>query len=164
MKDSFDTSYYESPIGLMEIKSINQQICSVLFIDKQTEPFVIETPLNKECIEQLKKYFAGTLHQFNLPIYQLGTNFQQRVWSEVNKIEYGTTLSYSLLARKIGDVKTVRAVGTSNGKNQIAIIMPCHRVIGTDGNLTGYAWQIWRKEWLLKHEITFGGVTEGRLF
>lgn len=164
MKDTFDISYYESPIGLIQIKSINQKICSVLFVEKETEPFTIDTHLNKECIKQLKEYFAGTRLQFDLPVFQIGTDFQQKVWAEVYKIPYGDTCTYSLLAHKIGDIKSIRAVGTTNGKNKIAIIVPCHRVIGSDGSLTGYAWGLDKKEWLLKHEIEHSGPVEGRLF
>jgi len=164
MNDSFQISYFYSPIGLIQIKSINQKICSVLFVEKETEPFTIETPLNKECIKQLKEYFAGTRLQFDLPIFQIGTDFQQKVWHEVFKIPYGDTCTYSLLAHKIGDIKSIRAVGTTNGKNKIAIIVPCHRVIGSDGSLTGYAWGLDKKEWLLKHEIEHSGPVEGRLF
>ena len=164
MNDSFDISYYESPIGLIQIKSINHKICSVLFVEKESEPFTIDTPLNKECIKQLKEYFAGMRLQFDLPIFQIGTDFQQKVWSAVYEIAYGDTCTYSLLAHKIGDIKSIRAVGTTNGKNKIAIIVPCHRVIGSDGSLTGYAWGLDKKEWLLKHEIEHAGPIEGRLF
>lgn len=164
MKDSFDISYFQSPIGLMQIKSINQKICSVLFMDEETEPATRDAALNKECIKQLKEYFSGERQQFDLPTNQIGTEFQQQVWKEVCKIPYGDTSSYTLLAYRIGDTKSVRAVGTANGRNQLAIIVPCHRVIGSDGNLTGYAWDLWRKEWLLKHEIAHAGPIEGRLF
>ena len=164
MNDSFDISYYHSPIGLIQIKSINQKICSVLFVEKETEALMIDSVLNKECIKQLKEYFAGTRLQFDLPIFQIGTDFQQKVWNEVYKIPYGDTCTYSLLAHKIGDIKSIRAVGTTNGKNKIAIIVPCHRVIGSDGSLTGYAWGLDKKEWLLKHEIEHSGPVEGRLF
>lgn len=164
MKDAFNISYYESPLGLIQIKSINQKICSVLFVEKETEPFNIDTPLNKECIKQLKEYFEGARKEFDLPIYQIGTDFQQQVWAEVSRIPYGLTSSYGTIAKKIGDIKSVRAVGTTNGKNQIAIIIPCHRVLGSEGQLTGYAWGLDKKEWLLKHEIEHAGPIEGRLF
>lgn len=164
MSDSFDITYYQSPIGLIQIKSINQKICSVLFVGKEIEPFTVETPLNKECIKQLKEYFAGTRLQFDLPIFQVGTDFQQKVWNEVFNIPYGTTVNYGLLAQKLGDPKSARSVGTTNSKNKIAIIIPCHRVIGADGNLTGYAWGLDKKEWLLKHEVEHSGPIEGRLF
>lgn len=164
MNDSFDISYFESPIGLIQIKSINQKICSVLFVEKETEPFTIDTPLNKECIRQLKEYFSGARLTFDIPFFQIGTDFQQLVWNELLNIPYGTTLSYGQIARKIGDFKSVRAVGTTNGKNKISIIVPCHRVIGSDGSLTGYAGELWRKEWLLKHEVEHSGPIEGQLF
>lgn len=164
MKDAFNISYYESPLGLIQIKSINQKICSVLFVEKETEPFNIDTPLNKECIKQLKEYFEGARKEFDLPIYQIGTDFQQQVWAEVSRIPYGLTSSYGTIAKKIRDIKSVRAVGTTNGKNQIAIIIPCHRVLGSEGQLTGYAWGLDKKEWLLKHEIEHAGPIEGRLF
>ena len=164
MNDSFDISYYQSPIGLIQIKSINQKICSVLFVEKESEALMIDSSLNKECIKQLKEYFTGTRLQFDLPIFQVGTDFQQKVWNEVCKIPYGDTCTYSLLAYKIGDIKSIRAVGTTNGKNKIAIIVPCHRVIGSDGHLTGYAWGLDKKEWLVKHEIEHAGPIEGRLF
>ncbi len=164
MTDSFLTSYYESPLGLIELKSVNEKMCSVLFVEKETEPSYHKSPVNNECVKQLKEYFAGTRQQFNIPHYQIGTDFQKKVWQAVEKIAYGTTLSYSAIAYQLGDAKSVRAVGTSNGKNQLAIIVPCHRVLGADGQLTGYAWGIERKQWLLKHEIEHAGYIEGRLF
>ena len=150
MKDAFDISYYLSPIGLIQIKSINHKICSVLFVEKETEALMIDSPLNKECIKQLKEYFLGTRLHFDLPYFQIGTDFQQKVWHEVSKITYGDTSTYALLAHKIGDIKSVRAIGTTNGKNKIAIIVPCHRVIGTDGSLTGYAGGLDYKKLLLE--------------
>lgn len=153
MNDSFLTSYYQSPIGLIELKSIDEKICSVLFVEKETEPSYHNSPINAECIKQLKDYFAGTRIVFDLPIIQDGTLFQKQVWNKLLTIPYGTTISYGQLAKQLGDAKNVRAVGTTNGKNKILIIVPCHRVIGADGSLTGYAGELWRKEWLLKHEI-----------
>ncbi|MDF2448007.1 MAG: hypothetical protein K0R26_511 [Bacteroidota bacterium] len=164
MKDGFDISYYNSPIGLIQIKSVNHKVCSVLFVNKETEPFTIETPLNKECIRQLKEYFAGERFTFDIPVFQIGTAFQQKVWDEVSKIPYGDTCSYLLLAHKVGDIKSIRAVASSNGKNKISILVPCHRIIGSDGSLTGFAWGIDKKEWLLKHEIKHAGPIEGKLF
>ena len=151
-------------IRILIIKSINHKICSVLFVEKETEALMIDSPLNKECIKQLKEYFLGTRLHFDLPYFQIGTDFQQKVWHEVSKITYGDTSTYALLAHKIGDIKSIRAIGTTNGKNKIAIIVPCHRVIGTDGSLTGYAWGLDKKEWLLKHEIAHSGPVDGRLF
>ena len=164
MNDAFQISYFESPIGLIQIKSINQKICSVLFVEKQTEALMLDSALNKECIKQLKEYFAGTRLSFELPIFQIGTDFQQKVWNKIYKIPYGDTSTYSLLANNLGNTNSTRTVGAANGKNKIAIIVPCHRVIGSDGSLTGYAWGLDKKEWLLKHEIENAGTIEGRLF
>jgi methylated-DNA-[protein]-cysteine S-methyltransferase len=94
---------------------------------------------------------------FNVPIKQEGTEFQQKVWNELLKIPYGKTVSYNFIAESLGDKKTIRAVGATNGKNQISILVPCHRVIGSDGSLTGYAGGLWRKKWLLNHEKEFSG-------
>jgi len=101
---------------------------------------------------QLEEYFAGTRTSFDLPIQPEGTEFQRRVWNALLEIPYGTTISYLELARRIGDEKAARAVGLANGLNPISIIVPCHRVIGADGSLTGYGGGIERKRWLLQHE------------
>jgi methylated-DNA-[protein]-cysteine S-methyltransferase len=106
----------------------------------------------KETKRQLEEYFAGTRTRFDLPIEPEGTEFQQRVWQALQQIPYGTTISYQELARRIGDEKAVRAVGMANSLNPISIIIPCHRVIGADGSLTGYGGGIERKRWLLQHE------------
>ncbi len=101
---------------------------------------------------QLKEYFAGTRKKFDVPLDVEGTDFQKRVWKELQKIPYGKTISYKILSEKLGDVKAIRAVGTANGKNPIAIIIPCHRVIGADGKLIGYAGGLYIKEKLLHLE------------
>lgn len=108
--------------------------------------------LMKRVISQLDDYFAGRKLLFDLPLLQPGTIFQQKLWSCLCNIKPGTTISYLQLSRYLGDVKAVRAVGTANGKNNIAIIVPCHRVIGSSGSLVGYAGDLWRKKWLLEHE------------
>ena len=112
-------------------------------------------PLIQQCIDQLNEYFEGSRKTFNIPLQQEGTPFQQKVWAQLLNIGYGKTISYLTLSKQIGDTKAIRAVGTTNGKNQIAIIVPCHRVIGSDGSLTGYAGELWRKKWLLDHEGKF---------
>ena len=101
---------------------------------------------------QLKEYFAGTRKVFDVPLDVVGTEFQKRVWTELRKIPYGKTISYKTLSEKLGDVKAIRAVGKANGQNPIAIIIPCHRVIGSDGRLTGYAGGLDIKEKLLHLE------------
>jgi len=164
MNEAYAISYYQSPIGIIEIKSVDDKICSVLFVEKETKSISHHSPINNECINQLKDYFAGTRFVFNLQIIQNGTSFQKQVWNSLLNISYGTTISYGKLAQQLGNAKTVRAVGTTNGKNQLLIIVPCHRVIAGDGNLTGYAGELWRKEWLLKHEIEYAQIGEGKLF
>jgi methylated-DNA-[protein]-cysteine S-methyltransferase len=156
---------YHSPVGLLTIKATDKSVSAVLFAKtgSDTSPGnnYIETkkydhPLIQKCCVQLQEYFEGSRKQFDLPLEQPGTLFQQKVWNELIRIEYGKTISYMELSKRIGDVKAIRAVGTTNGKNQIAIIVPCHRVIGSNGDLTGYAGELWRKKWLLEHEAKFG--------
>ncbi len=165
LMQSVNTSYYESPIGLIEIQSIDNKLCSILFIDKKQDcPTSPYSSINTMCVKQLEEYFSGTRLVFDLPYIQDGTEFQQKVWNELLSIPYGSTLSYGQLAKQLGDEKSVRAVGSSNGKNKLLIILPCHRVIASNGSLTGYAGELWRKEWLLKHEINYSAPAEGRLF
>ena len=107
--------------------------------------------------EQLDTYFAGELETFDVPMALHGTPFQQRVWEQLTRIPFGETISYSELARRLGDTKLVRAVGLANGRNPISIIVPCHRVIGADGSLVGYGGGLERKQWLLEHEAVASG-------
>ena len=104
-------------------------------------------------MDELIEYFAGTRRSFTVPINQEGTEFQQKVWKELYELPFGKTLSYADLAKKLGDPKVIRAAAAANGKNKIAIIVPCHRIIGTDKSLVGYAWGKARKKWLLQHEF-----------
>ena len=106
----------------------------------------------RECVQQLKEYFKGERTNFNLLLNPQGTKFQKLVWQELCDIEYGKTISYLVQSKQIGDIKAVRAVAAANGKNPISIVIPCHRVIGSDGSLTGYAGGVWRKKWLLDYE------------
>jgi AraC family transcriptional regulator of adaptative response/methylated-DNA-[protein]-cysteine methyltransferase len=109
-------------------------------------------PVLSQLEGELQDYFEGKLWEFRVPLVTLGTEFQRKVWGELRRIPYGETLSYQELARKIGSTAAVRAVGTANGANRIAILLPCHRVVGSDGNLRGYGGGVWRKRWLLEHE------------
>jgi methylated-DNA-[protein]-cysteine S-methyltransferase len=149
------TSYYHSPVGLLKITGTESFISEVNFYDKTRKVSGKKkslTPLLIQCLEQLIQYFNGERRNFDLPIHQPGTPFQQEVWSTLLTIPFGKTLSYQELARLIGDTKATRAVANANGKNNIAIIVPCHRVIGTNRELVGYAGGLWRKKWLLEHE------------
>jgi methylated-DNA-[protein]-cysteine S-methyltransferase len=152
---------FPSPIGLLEVMASDESLISVLFIstqkNKQPEIKNPETeasnhPIILACKSQLLQYFNGRLTKFNLPLQQAGTAFQQKVWSELQLINYGRTISYLELSKRIDNVKAIRAVGTANGCNAISIIVPCHRVIGSNGDLTGYSGDLWRKKWLLDHE------------
>ncbi len=149
-----ETTYYKSPIGLLEIKGNDDGIQSVVFIDDDNSiPKETSEVANlKHCILQLEEYFSGSRKEFALNLNIRATKFQEKVWTELLKIPFGKTRSYLEQSKALGDVKAIRAVGTANGKNPIAIIVPCHRIIGSDGSLTGYAGGIWRKKWLLEHE------------
>jgi len=114
-----------------------------------------------QCTEELIEFFAGRRKVFTVPVHQEGTDFQKRVWSELLEIPFGKTISYLDLSKKLGDPKAIRAAASANGKNKIAIIVPCHRVIGSDKTLVGYSGGLWRKKWLLQQEfrITHGVQT-----
>ncbi len=163
MAESYHT-YYQSPAGLLRISGTADYISEVHFHDslekiptrkKQVPPLLIQ------CIEQLIQYFNGERRIFELALHQEGTPFQQEVWSELIRIPFGKTISYLELARRTGDTKATRAVANANGKNNIAIIVPCHRVIGSNGDLIGYAGGLWRKKWLLELEnkVAYGVQT-----
>jgi methylated-DNA-[protein]-cysteine S-methyltransferase len=150
---------YESPIQLLRLVSDGRSLMGLYMLsekhllashrdeveDESVEPF-------PETKRQLTAYFAGSLTELDLPLQMQGTVFQQRVWEALRTIPYGTTLSYGALAQQIGQPKASRAVGLANGRNPVSIIVPCHRVIGANGKLTGYGGGIERKQWLLNHE------------
>lgn len=149
----YNTSF-SSPLGFLVLKSDGKSITEISFSEKdlqeQNTCAVLES-----CKEQLADYFSGKSISFDLPLTPEGTEFQQKVWNELLRIPYGETLTYMELAVKLGDAKAIRAVGTANGRNPIAIVIPCHRVIGAGNKLTGYAGGIWRKKILLEHEMKF---------
>jgi methylated-DNA-[protein]-cysteine S-methyltransferase len=146
------TKYYESPVGLIEVQSTEGGLRAVNFVEEKSmdEENNIHNDLT---IKQLDEYFNNKRQVFDMPMDMEGTDFQMRVWHELLKIPFGKTKSYMDIAKALGDVKTIRAVGLANGSNKIAIIVPCHRVIGSDGSLTGYAGGLHRKKWLLDFEI-----------
>ena len=158
-----ETTYYKSPIGILEIKGDNEGIQSVLFVDDDIAIPKEKTSINEltKCVLQLDEYFSEKRKKFDLKLNPQGTVFQQKVWNELINVSFNTTRSYLQQSKKLGDVKAIRAVGTANGKNPISIIIPCHRIVGSDGSLTGYAGGIWRKKWLLEHE---SGCKQQRLF
>lgn len=149
------TTYYHSPVGLLKISGTEDYISEVSFHDtsQKAEGNKKHVPaMLINCVEQLIQYFNGERRIFELPLNQSGTAFQQDVWSILTQIPFGKTISYLELARKTGDTKATRAVANANGKNNIAIIVPCHRVIGSNKDLVGYAGGLWRKKWLLELE------------
>jgi methylated-DNA-[protein]-cysteine S-methyltransferase len=143
--------YYESPAGLLKITSVENGISEVIFTTEKEEA-ENRTPVVDQCIEELDEYFHRGRKFFSVELNLQGTVFQKKVWNELSTIPFGTTVSYEELAIRIGDIKSIRAVGLANGMNPVAIIVPCHRVIGKNGDLTGYAGGLERKEWLLYHE------------
>ena len=139
-----------TPIGPLRICEENGAICAIDFTKDAICP--PETPLLMEAARQLNAYFAGTLTDFDLPLRMEGTAFRLRCWEALRTIPYGETISYGEQARRIGNPMAVRAVGGANHHNPISIVVPCHRVIGADGSLTGYGGGIEVKRWLLAHE------------
>lgn len=148
------STYYTSPLGTIRITGTDALIAEVHFMcdDEPIIPPEKIPHLLIECTEQLIQYFNGERRIFELPLSQAGTAFQQDVWNLLTQIPFGKTISYLQLAKQTGDPKATRAVANANGKNSIAVIVPCHRVIGSDSTLTGYAGGLWRKKWLLEHE------------
>ena len=146
-----ETAFIQSPLGITKIVGDENgiSIISVLSEGQITK----KIPENlKECVSQLQEYFDGNRNHFDFKMNPQGTDFQQKVWQELLNIPFGKTMSYLDLSKKLGDVKAIRAVASANGRNPLWIVVPCHRVIGTDGSLTGYAGGLWRKKWLLEHE------------
>ena len=148
-------AYYESEPGLIEITAGETGIITLYFTKKKSnlksdsKSFPVHL---KDCIRQLDEYFKGKRMTFDLPLIISGTDFQKKVWNELKKIPFGKTASYKEIALKAGNIKAVRAIGNANNKNKISLIIPCHRVIGSDGKLSGYAGGVKRKKWLLEHE------------
>ena len=151
------TTYYKTPIGTAKIIGNENGIQSVSALDDDFST-ALETTNHKisnclqDCVTQLNEYFEGKRNAFDLKLNPQGTFFQKKVWEELLNIPFNKTRTYLEQSKALGDVKAIRAVASANGKNPIWIIIPCHRVIGSDGSLTGYAGGIWRKKWLLAHE------------
>lgn len=147
-----DKTELKTPIGVVVIRGSEKGIRSVTFTDK-SEVEIEQTPETLQaCKNQLAAYFEGTQKEFSLLLDPEGTSFQKKVWKQLSNIGFGRTSSYKEQTEALGDLKAIRAVAGANAKNPIAIIIPCHRVIGSDGKLTGYAGGLWRKKWLLEHE------------
>ena len=146
------TAIINTPLGFAEIQGDENGISKIHILNDET-PLSNEIPEElKDAVNQLHEYFEGSRTNFSLKLNPSGTEFQKKVWQELQEIPFGKSCSYLDLSKKLGDVKAIRAVASANGKNPLWIVIPCHRVIGTDGSLTGYAGGLWRKKWLLEHE------------
>ncbi|MBU2878329.1 methylated-DNA--[protein]-cysteine S-methyltransferase [Aliiglaciecola lipolytica] len=144
-------SYLETPIGQIEVCANSQCIVSIFFSESQQDIYQ-GNPITEEAVTQLNAYFEGKLTRFQLPLGAVGTDFQRQVWQALANIPFGATCSYADIANQLHNPKAVRAVGAANGKNPLSIVVPCHRVIGKNGTLTGYAGGLERKSWLLEFE------------
>jgi methylated-DNA-[protein]-cysteine S-methyltransferase len=158
MMKKFNKGILKSPTGMLEITATENGISEIKFLDdSESIPVYKAEERIEQCKLQLCEYFEGTRFSFDIEIDVEGTEFQKKVWNELLNIPYGKTQSYLELAIRLGDKKLIRAVGLANGKNPLPIIIPCHRIIGSDGSLIGYAGGLWRKKWLLDHEAKFSG-------
>jgi len=142
----------KSPLGYTKILGDENGITSITVLNSEEKESDIIPEVIKDCVFQLHDYFNGTRKHFDLKLTPEGTSFQKKVWNELQNIPHGKTITYLELSKRLGDVKAIRAAASANGKNPIWIVVPCHRVIGSDGNLTGYAGGLHRKQWLLEHE------------
>jgi len=145
-------AYFNSPVGIIEVESTEDAVVAINFVEREGEPSGNIPPVMSQCLAELYEYFAGKRKSFSVRLNPEGTVFQKKVWNELLNIPFGKTSSYLALAKSIADEKSIRAVGGANGKNKIAILVPCHRVIGSNNELVGYAGGKWRKQWLLEHE------------
>jgi methylated-DNA-[protein]-cysteine S-methyltransferase len=150
-------AYYESPIGLVEVRGGEKGVSALNFVAAR-DPQAVRTgkgslpaPLAL-CLTQLDEYFRGERRRFSVKLDLCGTVFQMKVWKELRAVRFGKTVSYLDIAKAVGNPAGTRAVGGANHRNPVSIIVPCHRVVGSDGRLTGYGGGLWRKDWLLRHE------------
>jgi methylated-DNA-[protein]-cysteine S-methyltransferase len=145
-------AYYKSPIGVIEVAGTERGVLSLDFADGAKAHAGRAVPVLAECLNEIDEYFRGRRKVFALALDLRGTDFQKAVWGELLKVPFGKTTTYGAIARALGKGKAMRAVGGANHRNPVSIIVPCHRVVGADGSLTGYGGGLWRKEWLLAHE------------
>ncbi len=161
--ESFIT-YYRSPIGNLKICGNENFVSEISFVDNNdqwTPESIVLPPLAIQCVEEMIQYFHGARRSFEFAIHQDGTSFQQKVWNELMNIPFGRRISYLELARRLGDTNSIRAAASANGRNKLAIIVPCHRVVGSKNDLVGYMGGLWRKKWLLDLEtkVAYGVQT-----
>ncbi|MDR3297040.1 MAG: methylated-DNA--[protein]-cysteine S-methyltransferase [Prevotellaceae bacterium] len=145
-------AYYPSPLGIIKLADSGESLTYIGFTEQSLMPESEPSPLAQRCIAQLNEYFAGHRKEFDLPLALSGTDFQTQAWRALASIPYGHTISYGEQAQQLGRPKAVRAIGSANSKNKLSIVLPCHRVVGKNGKLVGYAGGLWRKQWLLDWE------------
>ncbi|MAZ73130.1 MAG: cysteine methyltransferase [Flavobacteriaceae bacterium] len=156
-----EIAYLNTPIGTLKIEGSKEGVAAIMFTEETIPTTTVIPETLKIPIQQLTEYFNKTRTEFNLLLAPEGTEFQQKVWTALQTIPFGKTASYQQMANMLGNPKVIRAAASANGKNPISIVIPCHRVIGSDGSLTGYAGGLHRKKWLLAHESP---VKQGELF
>lgn len=156
-------AYYKTPVGIAQITEEDGFISQIHIMDDEHEATPATSPLLAEVTKQLGEYFGGTRQAFDFPIKQHGSDFQQQVWQQLLKIDYGKTISYNQQSQQMDNPLAIRAIAAANGKNSLWVLVPCHRVIGSNGSLTGYAGGLWRKKWLLEHEAKVLGVGQTKL-
>lgn len=147
--------YLNTPLGTAYIEGNEYGVSKISVLNSEVKEDSIFPEELQECVTQLQEYFEGKRQEFSLKLNLQGTAFQKQVWEALHTIPFGKTCSYLELSKQLGDVKAIRAVANANGKNPIWIVVPCHRVIGSDGSLTGYAGGLHRKQWLLEHESPY---------
>ena len=145
-------AYIKTPLGITAITGDAQGVAKISVLEEDVALTGTIPAELQQAVAQLQEYFEGKRTNFDFVMNPAGTDFQKRVWDALLNIPFGTTTSYHALSVQLGDVKAIRAVAAANGKNPLWIVVPCHRVIGSDGSLTGYAGGLWRKKWLLEHE------------
>lgn len=145
-------AFINTPVGSCLIEADENGVTKIWVLDEPAEPSAVIPSELQEAVQQLREYFDGSRNSFTIRLNPQGTEFQKKVWASLLEIPHGKTMSYHELSVKLGDVKAIRAVAAANGKNPLWIVVPCHRVIGSNGSLTGYAGGLWRKKWLLEHE------------
>lgn len=150
-----ETCIIKSPLGFTKISGDEDGITSISILNSEERVTDIIPIELEDCVHQLNEYFEGKRTQFDLTLNPQGTDFQKKVWSALQTIPYGKTCSYLELSQQLGDIKAIRAVANANSRNPLWIVVPCHRVIGSDRSLTGYAGGLYRKQWLLEHESPY---------
>jgi methylated-DNA-[protein]-cysteine S-methyltransferase len=155
--------YHQTPVGIARITETDGFISSISILDNVPDAEQEATPVIIKAAKQLDEYFAGKRTVFDMPIKQQGTNFQQLVWDELMNISYAKTITYTQQSERMKNPLAIRAIAAANGKNNLWIVVPCHRVIGANGDLTGYAGGLWRKKWLLEHEAKVAGIGQAKL-